>query len=521
MMGYGYENAAGDRISALIDMINGGGPGRSGGTFEGGGILSLLANAVAKPYGSVRERPGHTPMGAVAAPMDVLRPVARPVATGASVAPVETTAFSESQPFERSFETEAAAPRYLTEDEAARLAELDESIAPPDLLSFFNGLPAGAPLSPQESMILDALLASASFNPEVQARRGLNRVSTAPSASLRPKLRPDAGITIPPYTLALQDQPVAEPSTAPLVSLRPKLRPDAALTFPAPTDAPSDTFTFPPTADLTFPAPTDAPSDTFTFPPLQGRPIPPLVPSPTDIPTAPATAYESLGEPTLFTQDQLDAMSPEMRRMAEEHNRENAPLVAEAFRVPAFPLVSLRPKPRPDGLGSEPAGIPAALPAAETAALFSSLRPKPRPAAPLEPRPAAPLEPRPAAPPAAETAGADTLPPVPDGATRVPFGNTAFDVIGNRVFYARDTKNAFAGDELPSDAPRHDVIIALSLLAGKDGPTRVPFGDTAFDVFPDGTAVYAKDGRLALVGDPLTPIDHIYDEVIKLAAQRR
>ena len=42
MMGYGYENAAGDRISALIDMINGGGPGRSGGTFEGGGILSLL-----------------------------------------------------------------------------------------------------------------------------------------------------------------------------------------------------------------------------------------------------------------------------------------------------------------------------------------------------------------------------------------------------------------------------------------------------------------------------------------------
>lgn len=83
MMGYGYENAAGDRISALIDMINGGGPGRSGGTFEGGGILSLLANAVAKPYGSVRERPGHTPMGAAPPPppmgaatasMDVLRP---------------------------------------------------------------------------------------------------------------------------------------------------------------------------------------------------------------------------------------------------------------------------------------------------------------------------------------------------------------------------------------------------------------------------------------------------------------
>ena len=41
-MRYGYENAAGDRISG---MMNRGGPGRSGGTSEGGGILSLLANA--------------------------------------------------------------------------------------------------------------------------------------------------------------------------------------------------------------------------------------------------------------------------------------------------------------------------------------------------------------------------------------------------------------------------------------------------------------------------------------------
>jgi len=219
MMGYGYENAAGDRISALIDMINGGGPGRSGGTFEGGGILSLLANAVAKPYGSVRERPGHTPMGAAAAPMDVLRPVD----TGADVAPVETMALPESQSFERSFETEGAAPRYLTEDEAARLAELDESIAPPDLLSLFSGIPAGAPLSSRESMILDALLSSASFNPEVQARRG-------------PSFKRYGDITIPPYTLALQGPPVAEPrpaadtaaeTAASSSSLRPEPRPAA------------------------------------------------------------------------------------------------------------------------------------------------------------------------------------------------------------------------------------------------------------------------------------------------------
>ena len=150
-------------------MINGGGPGRSGGTFEGGGILSLLANAVAKPYGSVRERPGHTPMGATAAPppMEVLRPIA--------TEPVSTTALPEPQ----SFETEAAAPRYLTEDEAARLANLPESIAPPDLLSLFNGIPPGAELSPEESVILDALLASASVNLRSSGPRGLNLQRTA------------------------------------------------------------------------------------------------------------------------------------------------------------------------------------------------------------------------------------------------------------------------------------------------------------------------------------------------------
>ena len=169
MMGYGYENAAGDRISALIDMINGGGPGRSGGTFEGGGILSLLANAVAKPYGSVRERPGHTPISAAAAPrMEVIRPI--------PTERVSTTASPEPQ----SFETEAAAPRYLTEDEAARLANLPESIAPPDLLSIFNGIPPGAPLSPEESMVLDALLASASFS-RPQFRSGEGQTFSAPS----------------------------------------------------------------------------------------------------------------------------------------------------------------------------------------------------------------------------------------------------------------------------------------------------------------------------------------------------
>lgn len=59
MSRFGYTTASGVEIPAMIDMIDGGGAGRSGDQFEGGGILSLLANLVASPYGSVRERPGY------------------------------------------------------------------------------------------------------------------------------------------------------------------------------------------------------------------------------------------------------------------------------------------------------------------------------------------------------------------------------------------------------------------------------------------------------------------------------
>lgn len=51
MMGYGYESGD-DRVNAMIDMINGGGAGRAGEKFEGGGLLSMLGNAFATPYGS-------------------------------------------------------------------------------------------------------------------------------------------------------------------------------------------------------------------------------------------------------------------------------------------------------------------------------------------------------------------------------------------------------------------------------------------------------------------------------------
>ena len=40
--------------TSLMDMFDGGGAGRSGATFQGGGLLSALANRFAKPIGSQR-----------------------------------------------------------------------------------------------------------------------------------------------------------------------------------------------------------------------------------------------------------------------------------------------------------------------------------------------------------------------------------------------------------------------------------------------------------------------------------
>jgi hypothetical protein len=72
---FGY--ADGDRrVSALIDMINGGGAGRAGQRFEGGGLLSDIGNQLFRPYGfeermgQVRPqaRPMRPPMAPAAAP---------------------------------------------------------------------------------------------------------------------------------------------------------------------------------------------------------------------------------------------------------------------------------------------------------------------------------------------------------------------------------------------------------------------------------------------------------------------
>jgi hypothetical protein len=64
----------------LIDMIDGGGAGRAGDTFQGGGILSALANALARPYGyedRLRDRKNNTGRAIMTA-IDSLRSTPRP-----------------------------------------------------------------------------------------------------------------------------------------------------------------------------------------------------------------------------------------------------------------------------------------------------------------------------------------------------------------------------------------------------------------------------------------------------------
>jgi len=81
MMGYGY--GSGDqRVNAVIDMINGGGQGRAGQQFEGGGLLSMLSNAFAQPYGA--EARG------AQAPASSMAPMASP-ASFATAMPIQST----------------------------------------------------------------------------------------------------------------------------------------------------------------------------------------------------------------------------------------------------------------------------------------------------------------------------------------------------------------------------------------------------------------------------------------------
>jgi hypothetical protein len=83
---FGYMD--GDRkVSALLDMIDGGGEGRAGQRFEGGGLLSDIGNAMFRPYG-FEERMGQ------------VRPQARPMQPPMQ-APMQQPMPPAMSPFER------------------------------------------------------------------------------------------------------------------------------------------------------------------------------------------------------------------------------------------------------------------------------------------------------------------------------------------------------------------------------------------------------------------------------------
>ena len=91
MFGYGYEDESGKDVPFYIDMINGGGPGRSGPEFEGGGILSLIANALFSPYGSAARERAAQEGGTGMMARDILRPQARPRTGIPAPEDIETT----------------------------------------------------------------------------------------------------------------------------------------------------------------------------------------------------------------------------------------------------------------------------------------------------------------------------------------------------------------------------------------------------------------------------------------------
>lgn len=98
MFGYGYEEESGKDVPFYIDMINGGGPGRSGPEFEGGGILSLIANALFSPYGSAARERAAQEGGTGMMARDIVRPQSRPRTGVPSPEDIETTILDALMP---------------------------------------------------------------------------------------------------------------------------------------------------------------------------------------------------------------------------------------------------------------------------------------------------------------------------------------------------------------------------------------------------------------------------------------
>ena len=72
---FGGKAATGKRFTGLLDMLDGGGAGASGGKFEGGGLLSALGNLFAKP---LEAQDKVEEIAARTSARDMLRPKLRP-----------------------------------------------------------------------------------------------------------------------------------------------------------------------------------------------------------------------------------------------------------------------------------------------------------------------------------------------------------------------------------------------------------------------------------------------------------
>jgi hypothetical protein len=92
----------------FLDMIDGGGAGKMGDKFEGGGIFSMLANAIATPYGSEDEARKRARMQAhgllgdkapAASIMSAPTPAVQPVQTAGQLSPrLDTKGMTPAQP---------------------------------------------------------------------------------------------------------------------------------------------------------------------------------------------------------------------------------------------------------------------------------------------------------------------------------------------------------------------------------------------------------------------------------------
>ena len=138
-----------DKFLDFIDMIDGGGAGTMGDKFEGGGIFSMLANALATPYGSEdKERMRRVrQMRGLLAPDESIAPSAAPrptVTRGGGAGQAQAVA--------------APAPSYAN----MPMGEMGRGSMPAAPSMTFGNIPVGGgmPAAPAQNMVRPEIAAS-------------------------------------------------------------------------------------------------------------------------------------------------------------------------------------------------------------------------------------------------------------------------------------------------------------------------------------------------------------------------